>query len=297
VCPSVAERLSHDEWTTRRAAHEERVDALTARHLERAGRGERHPVEDFLFTYYSHRPAHLRRWSPGPDVVLEGFEPEGQWQAVAGGAVLGPAKPAVRRTASFVTTLMARTASRPAQLGCFGLHEWAMVHGGGQRHEGLPLRLGQQGTDAVLAELPVRCSHFDAFRFFTESARPLNALQPTRETQADLEQPGCLHAGMDLYKWAYKLSPWVASELVADCFELARDIRVLDMAASPYDLAGLGHEPVRIETPEGRAEYAAQQKAFARRAAPLRARLRATAEKLEPVIVPPWGATSAARSS
>ena len=30
---------------------------------------------------------------------------------------------------------------------------------------------------------------------------------------------------MDLYKWAYKLSPLVPSELVADCFELAREIR------------------------------------------------------------------------
>lgn len=49
------------------------------------------------------------------------------------------------------------------------------------------------------------------------------------------------HAGnMDLYKWAYKLSPLVPSELVADCFALAREIRTLDMRASPYDLADPG---------------------------------------------------------
>ena len=30
----------------------------------------KHPVHDFLFTYYSFRPAQLRRWSPGYGVVL-----------------------------------------------------------------------------------------------------------------------------------------------------------------------------------------------------------------------------------
>jgi hypothetical protein len=271
---TVIERLPAQVWQERAAAHELRVDGLTAAHRARSGRP--HPVEDFLFTYYSYRPAQLRRWSPGPGVALEGYPAEPSWVAVEGGAVLGPVKPAVRRTASFVADLLSRTSGRPAQLGCFGLHEWAMVYQGERRHPA-PLRLGDKGTDEVVRSLQVRCSHFDAFRFFTDGAKPLNALQPTREAQLDLEQPGCLHAGMDLYKWAYKLSPWVASELVADCFELARDIRVLDMEASPYDLSELGHEPVRIETPEGRAAYAARQRAFAERAAPLRERLLAAA--------------------
>ena len=78
---------------------------------------------------------------------------------------------------------------------------------------------------------------------------------------------------MDLYKWAYKLTPLVSSDLVTDCFALAREIRALDMRASPYDLADLGYPPVRVETAEGRAEYAVAQRSFAERAAPLRARL------------------------
>ena len=78
---------------------------------------------------------------------------------------------------------------------------------------------------------------------------------------------------MDLYKHAFRLTPLVPSELVADCFELARDIRVVDMQASPYDLADLGFAPIRIETAEGKQEYAAAQRAFADRAAPLRNRL------------------------
>jgi hypothetical protein len=65
----------------------------------------------------------------------------------------------------------------------------------------------------------------------------------------------------------------VPSELVADCFELARDIRVLDMRASPYDLVGLGYEPVAIETAAGKQEYVAAQRRFAERASPLRQRL------------------------
>ena len=144
------------------------------------------------------------------------------------------------------------------------------------RHGSVPLRLGAAGTDAVLESLPVHCTHHDAFRFFTEAARPRNALAPRREDQLDLEQPGCLHATMDLYKWAYKLAPATPSELLGDCFALAVDVRGLDMRASPYDLAALGYPPVRIETPAGRAEYVRAQADFAERAAPLRERLAAS---------------------
>lgn len=42
-------------WQARRRAHEERVDVWLTPHLARRRRGERHPVNDFLFTYYSHR--------------------------------------------------------------------------------------------------------------------------------------------------------------------------------------------------------------------------------------------------
>ncbi len=263
-------------WQARRAAHEERVDAWTAPVLARASRGERHPVEDFLFTYYGQRPAHLRRWSPGPGVVLEDG-PTGPFVAVPGGTALPPPPDRLVRLARQTGLLLAATASRPASFGCFGLHEWAMVHGQEQddvRHATWPLRLGAAGTTAVVDARPVTCTHFDAFRFFTDSARPLNAVQPTRETQVDLEQPGCLHAAMDLYKWAYRLAPYVASELVADAFALAKRVRVLDMRASPYDLSALGLEPVRIETAAGRGEYAAAQRGFAEEAAPLRERVR-----------------------
>ncbi len=238
-------------------------------------------MQDFLFTYYSYRPARLRRWHPGAGVVLRDADPADfgpDYRSSAAGATLDTPAVRARRAESitWIRTLLAATASRPAQFGCFGMHEWAMVYRQTQdeiRHNAWPLRMSPAQVATVVEERGVRCSHFDAYRFFTAPARPLNLLQPTRDSQHDLEQPGCLHANMDLYKWAYKLSPLVPSELVAECFELAGQIRTLDMRASPYDLAALGYPPVAVETPPGRVEYAAAQRGFAERAARLRTRL------------------------
>jgi hypothetical protein len=141
------------------------------------------------------------------------------------------------------------------------------------RHSSWPLRLSAREIAETVEAMDVRCTHFDAFRFFTDQARPLNLEQLTRDGQLASEQPGCLHVTMDLYKWSYKLSPLIASELVADCFELARDVRLVDMQASPYDLNDLEVTPIRIETSSGRAEYVARQREFVERARPLRAQL------------------------
>ncbi|NYT93923.1 3-methyladenine DNA glycosylase [Salinispora sp. H7-4] len=268
-------------WQARRRAHQERIDTWLAPHLARRRRGEQHPVQDFLFTYYSYRPARLRRWHPGAGVVLRDADPADfgpDYRADAAGATLDTPAVRARRAESitWIRSLLAATAGRPAQFGCFGMHEWAMVYRQTQdevRHNAWPLRMSPAQVATVVEERGVRCSHFDAYRFFTAPARPLNLLQPTRDSQHDLEQPGCLHANMDLYKWAYKLSPLVPSELVAECFELAGQIRTLDMRASPYDLAALGYPPVAVETPPGRVEYAAAQRGFAEQAARLRTRL------------------------
>ncbi|MEO7351946.1 MAG: 3-methyladenine DNA glycosylase, partial [Marmoricola sp.] len=107
--------------------------------------------------------------------------------------------------------LLVATAGRTPTLGCFGLHEWAMVHQTDETRHDWPLRLGGSGTDQVVESHRITCSHFDAFRFFTDSARPLNTLKPGREDRASFEQPGCLHAGMDLYKHAFRLTPLVPS--------------------------------------------------------------------------------------
>ena len=278
------------QWRGRRDAHQRRVDGWTAGHLVRRERGEKHPVADFLFTYYSYRPAQLRRWHPGAGIELLGADPVEfgpEYRSTGRGATLDTAGILARRAESvaWIADLLRHVAGRPAHLGCFGMHEWAMVYQAPEqrRHEAWPLRLSAADTALVVEHNRVRCSHFDAYRFFTPAARPLNVLSPSRDRQRDMEQPGCLHANMDLYKWAYKLSPLVDSELVGDCFALARDIRELDMRASPYDLSALGFPPVPVETPEGRAQYASAQRAFAVRAAPLRERLIAAVGELDPV--------------
>ncbi len=281
------ENLARETWQARARAHAERVDLWVQPHLERRRRGGKHPVHDFLFTYYSQSPAALRRWHPGWGTrLLDAPEYDGlKGYLPAPGTTVGrehleSQRPLVETT----LRLLAATAGRAPTLGCFGLHEWAMVHRASSAPDGVrhdwPLRLGGSGTDEVVESHRITCSHFDAFRFFTGSARPLNTLQPGRDDRAQFEQPGCLHAGMDLYKHAFRLTPLVPSELVADCFELAWDIRELDMRASPYDFADLGLIPVRIETPDGKQEYVAAQRAFAERGAPLRQRLIGQCERL-----------------
>jgi hypothetical protein len=272
--------LDPSGWAARRRAHEERVDVWLQPHLSRRRERVAHPVEDFLFTYYAQRPAALRRWHPGFGVGLAEAPEYARLRAYAesGGVVAVTARyvASQQTLVAALRRLLAATAARAPQLGCFGMHEWAMVYRLAQddvRHAGWPLRLGSRGTDEVVEAHRVACSHFDAFRFFTDEARPLNVLQPGRDDRPAFEQPGCLHAGMDLYKHAFRLTPMICSELVADCFELARDIRVLDMRASPYDLTGLGYSPVRVETAEGKQEYVSAQRAFAERGAPLRQRL------------------------
>jgi len=269
----------------------ERAETFVAPHLKRAGAGQPHPVWDFLFSYYSLRPGQLRCWHPGYGVLLAGGEAVRRYRARRGytvdeaGVRVGRAYLRSRLdTISFVARLLAATARRPARLNCFGLHEWAMVyHDSAVRHQRVPLRLGAAGTDAVVeAEVagPLRCSHFDAFRFFSVDAAPRNLGSPTRATQPDWEQPGCLHANMDLYKWSYKLSPLIDSGLLLDCLELAAAAREIDMRASPYDLSDYGYSPIAVEHGTGRAEYVRCQQAIAARAAPLRAELLARCDLL-----------------
>lgn len=283
--------LSESAWLERQRAHETRVRAWTDPHQARVARGEKHPVYDFLFTYYAFRPAWLRRWHPGPDVALTGeparaFLRWPEYRDLSASVIaLDPAAlpPHRRDFVSWLRGLLDAMQTRPAFFGCFGLHEWAMVYRQTHdeiRHNAWPLRFAPADLARIVETNPVCCTHFDAFRFFTAPARPLNKLQPTRSDAAQLEQRGCLHANMDLYKWAFKLAPFTPSELIADCFELARDIRTIDMRASPYDLRALGFDPIPIETPAGRADYERHQRTFTTRGEPLRTRLIALSDRL-----------------
>ncbi|HMP88716.1 MAG TPA: 3-methyladenine DNA glycosylase [Kiritimatiellia bacterium] len=273
--------LEEWQWRERIDRHHQKLNPIINEHLDRASRHIAHPVMDFLFTYYPFSVAQLMRWTPGLGVKLSGNAAEFM-AGIKGGRTLDDGWeldittfPSRRCDAvRWVVELLEKTAERPPRFGCYGLHEWAMVYRcGAARHDRVPLRFPADQLAGIVESLPIACSHYDAFRFFTPEARPLNRLQPTLKTRTDMEQRGCLHVNMDLYKWAQQFYPWISSDLIADCFLLAVQIREVDMRASPYDLQAWQLEPIRIETESGRREYVDYQQAFATAAEPLRGRL------------------------
>ncbi len=275
----MTQRLSSVTWRQLAADHGRRADALTADYRSARASGRRHAIDDFLFTYYSYRPSVLRKWHPGIGTALDDAEDytNKRWYRTNndGSVTVDAAAFLADRghVARQIQALSEAIVGRQPRFSCFGLHEWAMVYRQAEHRHPIPLRLGQAGTDAVVESHDINCSHFDAFRFFTPDARPLNQLQPTRTTQCDLDQAGCLHANMDLYKWAMKLGPLVPGDLLLDTFELAREIRWTDMQASPYDVSDYGVAAIAIETPQGKAEYVQRQRDYAERSQLLRGRL------------------------
>ena len=288
------ESWSREAWHARRDAHLARVSTVADAFVKRRSHQEKHPVQDFLFTYYNFSPAKLKQWMPPLGAALEIAEADFidmPWLASdrfireADTVVLDERQLGnhIRSLADWVATLCAQVLERPPRFRCFGLHEWAMIYRQSReqiRHQGHELRLSPEDTARFIESQNIGCSHYDAFRFFTPEARPLNALQPVLETRLEMEQGACLHANMDLYKWAGKLWPWVGSDLVGRVFALAYEGRDLDMRASPYDLHHLGYEPICIETPEGREQYEKEQRELAAKAVPLREELQQRAKKM-----------------
>ncbi|NJM38100.1 MAG: 3-methyladenine DNA glycosylase [Akkermansiaceae bacterium] len=282
------------EWQKRAAMHSARAERYTLAARKRRDCGVPHPVEDFLFQYYPYSFALLERWQPGVGVLLDCSEmeesevlvifPDRHYTFTDGVLFVDPKKLLVkeRERLKWIRSLLVSTKNRPPNFACHGLHEWAMVYRGKEvRHEKTtPLRLPQAEIDALVESRTICCSHHDAFRFFAQEARPMNRLQPTLEDRILLEQPGCVHANMDLYKWAAKSLPWINSELLLDCFELAIELRDLDMRASPYDLSAWSREPICIETVEGRRIYEIEQRRLAMKAVSLRERLIAALGKV-----------------
>ena len=252
-----------EEWQARARAHAARAQPWVDDRIVRRAHDRKHAINDFLFEYYPYSPTKLATWHPGHGVVLEGPDAKAYLQysgyiaTQEGVTTDSGALRKHRARLDLALRILTGTMSRPAGTGCFGLHEWAMVYGQDQeqvRHAYLPLRVSPAEVSATVDSVGMRCTHIDAYRFFTPEAMPLNPIEPTRETQPDLEQPGCLHAGMDVY---------------------AVRIRELDMRASPYDMEPFGLAPVRVETAEGRREYADAQRELMEHTNPLREQLAA----------------------
>jgi hypothetical protein len=273
--------MTREEWTADRARHRARVGPWVSDRQQRQKRQQKHPIYDFLFEYYFFRPSYLLRWSPGIDVLLEhSTKADLDWHSVfvpgERGWILRATslQPNRREFVQWAIRYLEATGTRESQFACFGLHEWAMVYQEPNvRHSRTPLRLSREATNAVVEAGTLRCTHYDAYRFYTPAARPLNRQELRREDTTATDQPGCVHVVMDLYKWAFMLAPYMPSTLIADAFELALSARELDMRASPYDLHEYGFEPICIESREGREEYVAGQRELSERSRPIRAEI------------------------
>jgi hypothetical protein len=286
--------LDFENWRTLEDEHREIIRSFTVPFRERRSRNTSHPVYDFLFTYYAFPPGRLEQWHPGINVKLAApphaendHETAERYQRFAddvrylcSDCCISLKPPhltqSLHRRLPWVIALLSRIQNTPARFGCFALHEWAMVYKlpEERRHAGYPLRVTPDQLEEVVDTQKLRCTHFDAYRFFTPEAAPQNLFHLHSDTRMEFEQGGCIHASMDLYKWAFLFSPWVGSELLRECFLLAIRARELDMRSSPYELSSLGFAPIPIETESGRNEFVQAQRDLANSASQVRQKLK-----------------------
>ncbi|MEY2635276.1 MAG: hypothetical protein RIS75_1216, partial [Actinomycetota bacterium] len=130
--PAEPQFIALEQWQSQAQSHYELVDQLTVEVRERKQSGVRHPIEDFLWEYYSLRPNHLRRWHPGWNAHLEGaseYETFRGYRFENNAAFVSQEFVEHRRESlQWMLSLLEGVATREAKFGCFGLHEWAMVY-------------------------------------------------------------------------------------------------------------------------------------------------------------------------
>jgi hypothetical protein len=292
--PWISDTLPEAVWRRRQESFGERHSAFLSQQVERRAQRVKDPTLDFLFEYYGYPPSRLLTWTPGFGQLLEGpgareFLRNTRYVECERGVYLSAARLIPRRRAlRWIRELLHTTLERPPVFHCFGIHEWALVHGSKLKHPSFDLRVSREEIGARLAG-GIRCTHYDAFRFFSPEAKALTELELSAETMLETEQPGCLHTNMDLYRWAQKLAPYVESELLGDTFELACEARRIDSATSPYDLERTGIPPLKVETEAGREVFVAAQRRIWEASVPLRRRLIAAYDRVLPWLQDPEG--------
>jgi hypothetical protein len=272
--------LKSSKWLGLIKKHEKDLNPILLPYFRKRSAGEKNPVIDFLFEYYRFRHSHLMSWSPGIGIRLEKAELQkpdiSELQMSEESYYIDPKTIPESRINSFqrISEVLTSSSEKPPSFGCFGMHEWAMVYNAENvRHSYLSLRMPKHQIAEFVESRPLVCTHFDAYRFFTADAKPLNKYDPNRQNFSEFEQSGCIHTNMDLYKWAFKGYPWISSELIREAFFLALEARAIDMKASPYDLQDYGYQPIRIETENGRHEYLEKQKLIHKKSQNIRTKL------------------------
>lgn len=198
-----------------------------------------------------------------------------------------PAEESLRGALEYYKSILEATLQAEPIFFCHGLHEWAMQYQpenhppppSSKYQSHLPLRVDQRTINAAVERRGVYCTHVDALRFFAPAARSWNhfgeyGTSVVRQDQPKLEQPACVHANMDLLKYAVRITPWIDGDVVADALDVALQARKLDIASSPYDVSMYGLNPIAVETAEGRKKYREMQADLLTVAQPLRQRIR-----------------------
>ena len=242
--------------------------------------GKKHPVYDFLFTYYSFSGGELLRWTPGLNYSLESIPKNCAWnnfyEKKDKGYNIDPKKFAEHRKPylDWAIKYLTCTRDRQAVFHCFGLHEWAMVYESKTRHHPQEnLRLSNDEIRDVVDSHSLCCTHYDAYRFFTPSSKPKNLYLLERSKVSEFDQKGCIHVNMDLYRFSYKIAPFISSDAMKEAFLLSKHAREIDMRASPYDLSNYGLTPIFIETEDGKKEYVKLQQDLSKNATSIRDKL------------------------
>lgn len=185
-------------------------------------------------------------------------------------------------------SILEATVNNEPILHCYGLHEWAMQYypynavtaPSSQKYQShLSLRVTRDMINHVVEDNGIHCTHMDALRFFAPEANQynqygnINTLQRSID-QIRLEQPGCIHAQMDLLKYCLKIQPYYDCQLLQQILECAIRSRKLDIRASPYDVQTLyGLSPIHVETTDGKKQYRDEQIKCMKQTQPLRIQL------------------------
>ena len=134
--------------------------------------------------------------------------------------------------------------AREPSFGCLGLPSngrWS-YRDPNVRHPYVPLRLSREETDAVVDSQPLRCTHYDAFRFFTQAggdpAEPLSthsALPSVTASRPEARLHPREHGLVSLCVQDCSLLPVGCSRGRVRSGQRVGRAKV-DMRASPYDL-------------------------------------------------------------
>lgn len=269
--------LSEDEVNVKKKEHFDSLCPFVENFRKWRNVGKKHPVYDFLFTYYSFSGGELLRWTPGMCSQLKSLPQSFDWHnhyteresLFFLDTTLFPSQR--KKYLDWAISYLEKTQERQAIFHCFGLHEWAMVYKSDKRHHpDQALRLSDKQIQEIVSSHTLCCTHYDAYRFFTPSAKPRNLHELKRERVMEFDQRGCVHVNMDLYRFTYKIAPFISSETMKRAFLLAKEARELDMRASPYDLSEYKLTPICIETEDGKKEYIRIQQEISKKAQSLR---------------------------